>query len=256
MGQVTVELQGEVATVTLRNPQRRNAVDAPMLSALAEHFTALADGPRVIVLRGEGGAFCSGADLSGHPVFDLESSAERKPYLDAGYDVTRAMLAVPAPVIAAVDGACVGAGLTLALACDVVLAAPDARFGLDFVRMGVVPDMGSSYLLPRALGTARALDLALTARRLDAAEALRIGLVSRLADDVHAAAAELAQQMAAMPPLALAQAKRMVRELPDLPVEEALNREQEVVDALLATADCREAVGAFRERRTPTFQGR
>ncbi len=217
-----------VALVTLSRPERLNALDDELLlRTLPDTFGQLAadTSVRAVVVTGEGRGFCSGADL--------ESSGFAQPTpLEAAGFVARThrtpviVRRLPQPTIAAVNGPAVGAGFGLALACDLRFAAPGARFGAPFVAMGLVPDFGVSYFLPRLIGTAPALDVLLTGRLVDAEEALALRLVSRVEPDVVGAALDAAATMAASAPFALATTKANVYRAMELDlVAEVLEQE-------------------------------
>lgn len=250
MSEVLIDHEGAVAFVTLNRPERLNALTVQwvddFLAALGEVGSA-----RAVVVRAAGRAFCAGADLAEHPVFRLDDPDERMAHVEQAYAVVRALRALPVPVVAAVQGVCAGAGMSVALACDLRVAAEGARFSLDFVRLGVVPDMGASTLLPRVVGPGRAMELALLAERIDAVEAERIGLVNRVVPEaaLWGVASATARRIAAMPAQAVQEIKRVMHGLAELSVEDALREEARTVNALVATPDCRGAVAAFLDRK-------
>jgi enoyl-CoA hydratase/carnithine racemase len=224
-----------VAQVTLTRPQRLNAFDDDLLlHALPATFAELGEDEtvRAIVVTGEGRGFSAGADLdcSG---FTQPSPTEAATFVRATHRTPVIVRSLQKPTIAAVNGSAVGAGFGLALACDLRLASPSARMGAGFVSMGLVPDYGVSYFLPRVVGTAVALDMLFTGRLADAEEALRLGLVSRISDDVVGDAVELAVTFAANPPQAMAMTKRNVYRSMELGLEAEI-LEQEVRAQALA----------------------
>lgn len=251
---VLLEIDGPLGLITLNRPERLNALTPgwvdDFLAALGT-LSARADHVRAVVVRAAGRAFCAGADLEEHPVFRLDDADERRRVIDRGYQVVEGLRALPMPVVAAVQGPCAGAGMSVAAACDLRIAAVDARFSLDFVRVGVVPDMGASYNVPTLVGPTRAMELALLAEPVGAEEAHRIGLVNRVVPqaDLWDEATAIAQRIAAMPPLAAREVKRLVHLLPTLPVEAALQDERDTLNRLIATPDSRAAVAAFVERK-------
>lgn len=193
-----------VALVVLDRPERLNALDDELLVHLVpDTFADLASDAQVraVVVTGAGRGFCSGADLDSSG-FGQPTSLEAAQFTRSTHQGPVNVRRLSKPTIAAVNGPAVGAGFGLALACDLRFASPGARFGAPFVGMGLVPDYGVSYFLPRVVGTATALDIVLTGRLVDADEALRLGLVSRVEDDVVAAAVETATTIAANPPQA------------------------------------------------------
>ncbi len=230
MEELRVEHPSEgVALVTLNRPERLNALnDELLLRALPNTFEALArdDSVRVVVVTGEGRGFSAGADLdcSG---FTQPTPLESAQFTARSHQTPVNIRRLPQPSIAAVNGPAVGAGFGLALACDLRFAGPGARFGAPFAAMGLVPDFGVSYFLPRVLGTATALDLLWSGRLVGAEEALSLGLVSRIETDVVAAALELAADLAAKPPWALATTKANTYRALELDLEAEI-LEQEV----------------------------
>jgi enoyl-CoA hydratase/carnithine racemase len=247
-----------VATITLDRPEKKNAMNMAMFVELAQVFEQISgsDTDRVVVITGAGGAFCSGADLSAnpgggdrrHPLHDMRLVA----------DVVLALHRLPQPTIAKVGGVAAGAGANLALGCDLIVASDEARFSEIFARRGLSVDFGGTWLLPRLVGLHRAKELAFFAEIISAAEAAAIGLVNRVVpaaelDDVVDA---WARELAAGPPIALAQTKQMLNAAFERTLSEALDAEgwSQVVN--FGTADTREAIRAFLEKRTPRFSGR
>lgn len=205
-----------VVLVTLNRPAAANALTGEMFRELAEAIEAVrADrAARVLLLAGSGGAFCAGYDLAEAAGFGLLDNAETVELVDASMRPILALHALPKPVIALVDGVAVGGGLSLALAADLRLAGPGARFSAIFVRIGLSSgDLGTSWLLPRLVGTGLAAELMFTGREADAEEAARIGLVNRVVpvDELLAAGLELACRIAARPPLGVQFSKRALR---------------------------------------------
>jgi enoyl-CoA hydratase/carnithine racemase len=224
---VIVERTGNgVATVVIAQEERRNALDQAGFDALADAFEALgrdADA-QVVVLTGAGDAFCAGADISG--AGGLADRAAARRWMERTHRGPLALHLLPQPTIAAVHGPAAGAGLGLALLCDVRLASPQASFSAPFARMGLVPDFGVSATLPRIAGDAFAADALLSGRRIAADEARAAGLVSRVVEDVRAEAHELAVAVAALPGGAAAAMKRHLRACRPHTVEEVLRRSE------------------------------
>jgi len=252
------ERRGNVALLRLNRPESLNALDRALVDALGlalERVTSDRD-VRAIVLTGESGAFCSGADLK-------EALRE----LDAGHDLgdrlasfqknVRLITEAPKPVIAAVDGAAVGFGADLALACDLRLLSERGYFEEKFVGIGLMPDGGGTFHLPRLVGLGRALELLLLGERVDARRALELGLAWRVVGpaELLEQALAVAARLAEGPPLALAAIKRAARQSLDGTLADALAREAEGQSALLASADLREGVLAFTSKRKPSFRG-
>jgi 2-(1,2-epoxy-1,2-dihydrophenyl)acetyl-CoA isomerase len=250
-----------VARITLNRPERLNSLDAGMKRALRDSLGRLIDGheARVVLLTGAGRAFCSGQDLSerrraaGEPPPDLASSV-REFWSPLFGDIA----ALPMPVVCAVNGVAAGAGMNLALACDIVLAARSARFIESFAKVGLIPDCGGTYMLPRLAGTARALALAMTATPLSAEQAEAWGLIWRCIDDDRLAdeAETLVRQLAQQPTLALGLIKKAIRSSLDRTLDDQLALESELQGIAGRSDDYREGVAAFLEKRTPAFTGR
>lgn len=252
----------DVMLVTLNRPHRKNALTDGMLAELEALCARVAEDAsvRAVVLNGAGGAFCSGFDLDGMegmtsmPPMELQRRVERQ----AG--AVRALYGLPQAVIAAVAGPCVGAGLSLVLAADVRLAAPDTRFRAAFVRVGLSGgDLGASWLLPRIVGLGSALDLLLSGRTAGAEEALGLRLVNRVVpgDALLPEALALAADIAANSPVAVAVTKAVVHaNAGAASLADALARESAAQVVTAKSADVDEAVAAFREGRPPRFPGR
>ena len=252
-----VEVDGSVATLTLDRPDALNALTIPVKVALREALESIAGDRvvRVVILTGAGRAFCAGQDLAERA---LPDAASLDVELRERYNpIVRAIRAMPQPVIAAVNGVAAGAGASLAFACDLRIAATDARFVLAFGRIGLVPDSGATWTLPRLVGQARAAAIALVGDAVDAEEALRIGLVHRVVpgEELVAEAQALADRIAAGAPLAMARTKRLLADAWSGDLEAALEAEAVTQGALGATADHAEGLAAFRERRPPRFTG-
>jgi 2-(1,2-epoxy-1,2-dihydrophenyl)acetyl-CoA isomerase len=262
MPEVLVERRGAVALLTLNRPDVLNALSVSMAEALAETIEAqsrTAD-VRVIVITGEGRAFSSGGDIAFMKnVVDRGGRFEDfQPLVGGGPAVVRAILHSDRPVLAAVNGVAAGGGMSLALACDVRWAAEGARFGQSFVKIGLHPDWGAVYTLPRIAGVSRALELMWTGELIDAAEAQRIGIVSRVlpAERLLPELLEFAARLARGPAVALAEIKHSVRESLGYSLEEALARELSAQERCWGTTDAKEGFRAFLEKREAKFQGR
>jgi 2-(1,2-epoxy-1,2-dihydrophenyl)acetyl-CoA isomerase len=249
---------GAIAELTLNRPSSKNALDAALVDDLGAALErAAADkSVRVIVLGGSGGAFCSGVDLRS-AADDLGSPERLSQRLDGFHRLIRGIVNAPKPVIAAVDGPAVGFGAELAFACDLRLASTTAYFEEKFSAIGLMPDGGGSFHLSRLLGLARTLELLLLGDRIAAEAALGLGLVRCVvpAAELQAEARKLAARLAEGPPLAFAAIKRAVREGLGSTLDQALAREREGQLALLASADVREGISSFFERRAPQFRG-
>ncbi|WP_326639381.1 enoyl-CoA hydratase-related protein [Streptosporangium sp. NBC_01755] len=253
---VLVGENGAVRVLTLNRPRLRNAIDLELRITLAERIEeAMTDGAvRVIVLTGAGGTFCSGGDIS---TMRRRPAEETRPRAEAAQRIVRAIWSGPKPVLAAVEGFAFGAGASLALACDQVVAASDAVFNPTFTKVGLAGDLGIFWSLSRRVGLARARRLLMLPRGVKGAEALEMGLADVLAEPGAALETALAdaERLAAAPPLALATIKAMLVEGPSDPYE-VLAREVDNQIRLFDTDDFAEGVAAFRERRPPVFRGR
>jgi 2-(1,2-epoxy-1,2-dihydrophenyl)acetyl-CoA isomerase len=249
-----------VRTITLNRPERLNAVNPRLADELplALDEAARDDTVRVVVITGAGRGFCSGLDLSEPPRLP---EGDLRARLDPVAWVGRWVLAATRcekPLIAALNGAAAGAGFGLALAADVRLVARGTRLSAGYVRRGLSPDAGVSYLLPRLVGASRAMEILLSGRDLDAAEAERIGLVAAVYDDAGFAesVATYADRLAAGPPIAFALTKRLVTTTFDVPLEDQLARELAAIKICFGSADVADALRAFAEKRQPVFRGR
>jgi len=256
---VLVERVDRVATVTLNRPEARNALNLEMREELEGTLAGLAAEPdvRVLVLTGAGEHFCAGGDVKFMQASRMTAS-EGQRRVEA---MNRAVLALAhfrTPTIAMVDGFAVGAGCNLALACDLVIASARARFGEVFARIGLIPDGGGIYLLPRRVGLARAKELCYTAEVIEAAEAERIGLVNRVVtvEELRAHTLALAGRIAAGPPRVLAMTKSLLNRSLALDLETTLAWEALTQGAMIESEDHREGLAAFFEKRAPRFQGR
>jgi enoyl-CoA hydratase/carnithine racemase len=245
-----------VVTLTLNRPERKNAINAAMFDELLAVFREVdaRTSDRVLVITGAGDAFCSGADLADRGRDPRHALAR----LHWVADVALALHRIPKPVIAKVNGVAVGAGLNLALGCDLIVASEQARFSEIFARRGLTIDFGGSWLLPRLVGMHRAKELAFFADILTAKEAAELGLVNRVvpASELDAFVADWANRLAAGPPLALSMTKRLLTNSLSMAMDEALEAEGMAQSVNTSTEDAREAIQAFLDKREPRFQGR
>jgi 2-(1,2-epoxy-1,2-dihydrophenyl)acetyl-CoA isomerase len=249
-----------VRTITLNRPERLNAVNPRLADELpmAIDDAAQDDTVRVVVVTGAGRGFCAGLDLSEPPTLPDENLRAR---LDPLAWVGRWVLAATRcekPLIAAVNGPAAGAGFGLALATDIRLVARGARVTAGYVRRGLSPDAGVSYLLPRLIGLSRATEILLSGRDVDADEALRIGIAAATFDDDGFAdqVTRYAERLAAGPPIAFALTKRLLASTFEIALEEQLARELVAIKTCFASQDVAEAMRAFTEKRAPAFHGR
>ncbi|CAN5803032.1 enoyl-CoA hydratase family protein [soil metagenome] len=243
-----------MATIVLSNPRRKNALADDSWGALtaACRWVAANADVRVLVITGDGEDFCSGADLGEGP------EGHWLAYMRHVNEACLAVHAVPQPTLARVDGVAVGAGLNLALACDLVIASERARFSEIFAKRGLSLDFGGSWFLPRRVGLNKAKELALLATIIDATEAERIGLVNRVVPvaELDSAVAAWVDQLAAGPPIALAQTKALLNRSSTSSLAEALEAEAAAQTVNFSTADTMEAIGAFLQKRKPRYTGR
>ena len=247
-----------IGTILLNRPHRKNAFTLDMLDAWADALRSARtdEAVRVVLVTGAGGAFCAGVDLDDFA--EITTTLDRQAVLqNRVHRVAAAALDLDKPLIAAVDGVAVGAGMDMALACDIRLASTRARFSEAYVRVGLLPGDGGAHLLPRIVGQARALELLWTGRFVEAQEALDLGIVLSLhePEELAESAGELCRRLAAGPPVAIRAIKRLVRNGERVDFMTSLSMvaaEQAVVQS---TRDSAEAAAAFREKRTPVFTG-
>jgi 2-(1,2-epoxy-1,2-dihydrophenyl)acetyl-CoA isomerase len=260
--QIAVNRDGGVLTITLNRPDKLNAMTAVMSDELVDVLTSAGedDDVRAMVVTGAGRGFCAGQDLT---EFEEAYRAGERPDLrehlrHSYHRLIPLLVSTPKPVIAAVNGVAAGAGVSLAAACDIRVAGEEARFTQAFVKIGLIPDSGGTWLLPRIIGYARALELSITGEVIDAEAALEIGLVNLVVagDALQDEARDLAVRLAAMPTAAIAETKALLRSAAALDLEAALEAEAEAQARMGQTDDHLEGVMAFAEKREPRFRGR
>ena len=258
---IAYETRGEVALVTLNRPEKLNALNPEMHQRLREALERAADDAavRAVLLTGAGRGFCTGQDLAERDVSPGAAPIDLSVSLGSHYNpLIRRMRALPKPIVCAVHGVAAGAGANIALACDIVLAARSASFIQAFSRIGLVPDSGGTWLLPRLVGTARAMGLALLAEKLAAEDAERWGLIwkavddDRLADEAKAVAARLANG----PTKGYGLLKRAMYASPTNSLDAQLDLERDLQREAGLSEDYREGVRAFKEKREPRFTGK
>ena len=258
------ELRDGLGIVTLQRPDRLNALHTPMARQLGEAVRDLAaePGARALLIRADGPYFTAGGDvgffrdaLADGPEAAQTAFAE---LIDAVHAVILTLTALPVPVVAAVQGGAAGIGISLLAACDFVVAERTAIFNTAYINLGASPDGGSTWLLPRLLGLRAARRLLMLGKNLDAETALDIGLIDRTVepDEVDRAAESFARELAAGPTAAYGRIKRLLADSPDRPLSGQLDAEKAAFLSGLATADFREGLAAFTQRRKPVFPGR
>jgi 2-(1,2-epoxy-1,2-dihydrophenyl)acetyl-CoA isomerase len=258
--QILVRVEGSIATITLNRPDKLNAFTVEMVQELADALRMLGalEAVRVIVLTGAGKAFCAGADVNLlRELIERKDEATGRRLVDGMRLVAHELRQAPQPVLGCLNGVAAGGGANLALACDLRIAADTAQIGQVFTRIGLHPDWGGTYFLPRLVGPARALELMIGAELVGAQEAERLGLVNRVvpAGELAGATAAWAQAIAAAPPLAVRRLKRAIYLTERATLDEMLDYELEAQLACFASADGKEGIAAFFEKRPPHFTG-
>jgi 2-(1,2-epoxy-1,2-dihydrophenyl)acetyl-CoA isomerase len=253
--------EGNVRVLELNRPYARNALNQELILTLTQALHTANEDPEVrcIVLTGAGNAFCSGADLKAAFIEDPELLDHLPQRMDEYHSVIRAIVHSPKPYVAAVPGAAVGFGCDLALACEIRYVSPEAYFQEKFVKIGLMPDGGGTFWLPRLVGLARAFEMMYTGDPVTAEQAVAIGIANRMLaneQELHQETMNLAQRIAQGPPLALAALKRSVRESYQGSIEQALDLEKEGQLTCLRSQDCMEGVMSWMQKRTPVFQGK
>jgi len=252
------DLANGVATITFNRPQVMNATNDQFYRELSGLIRSIAedDAIRAVILTGAGRGFCAGADVkSMNPNMKLLARRRRHRWILA--DVLRPLVMLEKPVIAAVNGAAVGAGFNIALAADIIIASEAAVFSQIFTRLGLVPDLGGLYLLTRVVGLNKAKELCFTAKKVSAAEGFVLGFVNHVvaADRLLAEAGKLAAEIAAGPPTAMAMIKTLLNKSSNSSLEQMLEYESYAQTLAYTTPEHGEGVAAFREKRAPVFHG-
>ena len=257
-----IEIADQIATVTLDRPEKLNALSRGLHDEMVQAANQLRadDDVRVLIITGAGRGFCSGADLTARPAENGVSNNQAARLDEFGWVGAQALAfgAIDKPTIAAVNGVAAGAGMSLALACDIRVGSEKARFKTVFLERSLSPDAGMTWFLPRIIGYARASELILTSRFVESEEALEIGLLNRRVphDALMAAARETAAQIAFWPPMAARAAKRVIQRNLNATLEEGLRNEIVAIShARQAPHDVAEAQASFVERRQPQFTG-
>jgi 2-(1,2-epoxy-1,2-dihydrophenyl)acetyl-CoA isomerase len=257
-GWLEIEDRGAIRWLTMNRPDRRNAIPPDGWSDLEKAFTDFDQSDsRVLIVTGAGGAFCSGADLDSSRIDGERTIAQQEARMKVIGAAAMALHRCTKPTIAAVDGIAAGAGLNLAIGCDVTIASTTARFSEIFVRRGLTVDFGGTWLLPKAVGLQRAKELALSGRIIDASEALAIGLILEVVevDDLVARATTLAESFLAGAPIGQMLAKQGLDRGYEASFAQALAWEGQAQSLCFSTEDMKEGVAAFLEKRPPKFEG-
>ncbi len=258
---VTLEIDGPVATLTLDHQEVMNAISVDMLDGIGEALDAIEerrDDIRALVLTGAGRAFCTGANLQGRNKTEGKSKSAGASLETNFHPVLRRLRNLHCPIVSSVNGPAAGAGMSMALMGDIVLCARSSYFLQAFRRIGLVPDCGSTWLLPRLIGKARSVELSLLGERLPAEKALEWGLVNRVVDDAELAAEtrKMAVDLANGPTVALSLIRQLYWESPENSFEDQLNMEAQSQKVAGASADFKEGVAAFLEKRPAQFKGK
>src|SRR5215210_916661 len=253
---IDFKADGPIARIALNRPDRLNSFNAQMHEELRDALASL-DHARVVVLTGAGRGFCAGQDLNDRAVAPGETVDLGDTVEQSWNPLIRTLTSLPQPVIASVNGVAAGAGANIALACDIVVAAKSAKFIQSFSAIGLIPDSGGTWVLPRLVGQARALGLALTGDPLPAEQAAEWGLIWKAVDDtaLDSEVDGLAARLASLPPLGLAAIKEMIRTSWTQSLDQELVRQRDTMRRLGFTADYREGITAFIEKRPATFTG-
>jgi 2-(1,2-epoxy-1,2-dihydrophenyl)acetyl-CoA isomerase len=257
---VLQKLEGGLLTITMNRPERKNALNPEMVAGLVEAARRAADDPevRAVLFKGAGGSFCVGGDVKSMAAGRAPLPFEVKmANLRRGMEVSRILHQMPKPVVAQLDGAAAGAGLSMALSCDLRVASESCKITTAFAKVGFSGDYGGTYFLTQLLGSARARELYLTSPVLTAKEAHAIGMVTRVVPDaeIDAAAQELAMSLAQGPSIALGYIKRNINNAEHLPLEDCFDGEAIHHTRCSDTEDHKEAAKAFVEKRKPAFRG-
>ncbi|MEG0831758.1 MAG: enoyl-CoA hydratase-related protein [Acidaminococcaceae bacterium] len=253
---VLFEVKNQVAWITLNRPQSLNSMNDTLVDGL---HTALLQAEttaevKVIILTGQGKAFCAGGDLP--YLTTLTTVSDKRTFIEKVGQLTKKIMLLPKPVIAMVNGVAAGAGANLMLACDLIYAVNTARFAQSFAKVGLVPDCGGMYLLPKVIGVHKAKELMFTADLIDAATAEKLGMINHVCPEntLSKTTEAMAQRLATSAPLALSIIKSTLNNTA-LTLDEVLTTETLAQPLCLATADCAEGIAAFKAKRTPNFSG-
>ena len=255
--QVLYSVENGIATITMNRPKSLNSMNDGLIDGLHAAITkALTDAEvRCVVLTGNGKAFCAGGDLSF--LNGLTGTADKKNFINKVGSVAKRLMSMEKPVIAWVNGVAAGAGVNLMLACDLVYCSTKSRFAESFAKVGLIPDCGGLFFLPKAVGLLKAKELMMTADLIDAATAEKLGLVSYVYPDAEVAekAYAMAARMAKSAPIAIGLMKKYLNNTA-LTLDEVVAIEETTQSLLMGSADCKEGIAAFKEKRKPVFTGK
>ena len=255
---VTWETWDRISIITLNRPEKRNAFNAELISELAEHVAACEKDRRikVVVITGAGKCFCAGGDLESQAVSEPDDPLERKKYIEMAQQILLTLHRMPKPVIGAIRGVAEGAGLDLALACDMRIGSPKAAFVIGYTSAGVAPDSGGTWLMPRVMGVSKTLEYIYTGDPCTSDEAYRIGLLNRLvpAEQLQEESLKLARKIAKGSPIAYRLSKLQVYKGLGMDLETALAFAMACVTIATGSEDHKEAIRSFAEKKMPDFK--
>ncbi len=253
--------KGDISILTLNRPDRMNALNDRMFEEIYEALLEVEDGARVLIITGAGRAFCAGADLGpgGERILEepLPPIKIREGFTEGPQKMIKKLYSFEKPTIAMINGACAGAGLGLALACDIRFSSDRAKFAHAFSRLGVIPGTGDIWFLPRICGLGKALEFIFTADVIDAEEALRIGLVNRVfpQDKLREETLKIAERIASNSPISLRLEKKLTYKFLNMELDSALDFIASIEPLCFLSGDLKEGMRAFREKREPEFKG-
>ncbi|MFJ7637984.1 enoyl-CoA hydratase/isomerase family protein [Peribacillus sp. NPDC097206] len=254
---VIMQVNNGIATITLNEPNSLNALSGAIIEKLNHFFNSIKNDSsiRAVILTGNGRSFCAGGDIKGFS--KVTSAASGRKYMQKHSSFLKELVNMEKPVIAAVNGFAIGAGFSIAIACDIVIASSKAKFGLNFNKVGLVPDLGALYHLPRIVGMARAKELAFSDRILSASEAKDYGICLEVVeeDNLLNFCTDLANSFVANPPIAIGLTKTMLNHSMESSLEDILNEEAMVQGIVFNTQDHQEGVRAFIDKTKPNFTG-
>ncbi len=255
---VLLEIQGGIAKITLNRPSSLNALNKQIVDELMEALlqTQMDNSIRVVIITGNGRAFCAGGDLL--YLQSLDTIVAAREFIKKVGNLVEKIMNMEKPVIAMVNGIAAGAGFNLALACDIIYCSSSARFAQSFAKVGLVPDCGGMYLLPRIVGLHKAKELMFTADIIDADQAYQLGIVNKVIadDDLANTTIQFAQRLESSAPIALGLMKKIINKSDNLDLPSVLEFEADIQSLCMQTGDHTEGVNAFKDKRKPEFKGK